>query len=95
MADNRIYLTCAICGSKLGIGKSHYEGAYYSGDNLEEALNKFYDDHTFHFDPDIDIKDGTNLLGVCFYIEHERFSDAHNEAIRKLYLTGGDHGRGQ
>lgn len=85
MADNRIYMKCAVCGETLFLGKSHYEGAFYANyDNdmpLEDKLNAFYEKHKH-----LDGSDDYNPLGTNFYIGHERFSDEHNNAIRQLYL---------
>lgn len=84
MADNRIYLKCAVCGEGICIGKSFYEGAYYpdtaySNDYLVNRLNDFYEAHIHLFDS------GFNLLGTNFYVEHEYFDSSLNNAIRAMY----------
>ena len=50
MANNRIFIKCNICGEKLFLGKSFYDGFYYENYNdvpLEDSLNDFYNKHTF------------------------------------------------
>ena len=85
MADNRLYLTCAICGKQLFLGKAfrNGHGAFYvnydGNGTLEQKLNNFYSAHMRH-------DDGDNLLGTNFYIEHEWFEDAKNKKLRDFHL---------
>lgn len=85
MADNRLYLTCAICGKRLFLGKAFHNGhgAFYvnydGNGTLEQKLNNFYSAHILH-------DDGDNFLGTNFYIEHECFEDAENKKLRDFHL---------
>ena len=85
MADNRLYLTCAICGEHLFLGKAFSgNGAFYTNydgnGTLEEKLNDFYNAHMFH-------DNGNNLVGTNFFIEHEWHSSRETYALRQLYLA--------
>lgn len=50
MADNRMYLRCRTCGRTFYLGKSF--GSYYILPSrykvgMEEAINEFYEEHSF------------------------------------------------
>ena len=87
MADNRIYMKCSVCGAELFLGKSYYNGAFYTNyspdeGSLEEKLNRFYDKH-MHLDDDVQF----NLLGTNFYIEHECDGLLFNALLKNMYQS--------
>ncbi len=47
MANNRMFVRCRVCGEIIMIGKC-YGGSYYTPDkNLNEALDKFFEEHAY------------------------------------------------
>ena len=46
MANNRLYLKCAICGKEFFLGKTFLDG-YYNCHTDMHGLNKFFDEHKY------------------------------------------------